>query len=495
VTVGGSVGATTSLNSLVFGTGISNLPSGGNAGSMTVSGPVKVDTVSSTVDGTIGVIDMRTSGGLTFNGLVTTNYFQGVFQTTGNTNGTTTVTSVVGAAGLSVGQAVSGFNIASGTTITAISGTTITLSQAATGTSTGSQITPTGSQTTSFNGGATFGGDVTALGKGGTLRMGGAITFAATFSGDLNGGGPATINVSSPLTFDSSALNIPVVFGALVGSSAVVINTGTGAFTPGSYAGIVYPGSVTVNGVLVWNPANPNPTTVITRPPVVVVVPPPPPPPPPPPTAAPPPPPVETIAAPAPVATTGSAPTVVVIAAPGAPPAPGPVSAPAPSANAPQTVAETDTGGSTFASIAGPSAGPVPAPAGGTTGGQNSQGGTDGSGSNQQGSGTGTGQTAQSGTQTSTPASQGLGVVATRRIGSGPSSSPGGVSVDSSSQALNVLAAPPAVRPASRTTPAPVNPVANITQGLNQVQTPAVPKASVPGIGQNFSSSGNTSLW
>jgi hypothetical protein len=64
---------------------------------------------------------------------------------TGNTNnGSPTISNVSTTAGLSVGQAITGAGIPAGTTLTAIGPTTITLSQNATGTSAGVELTASG---------------------------------------------------------------------------------------------------------------------------------------------------------------------------------------------------------------------------------------------------------------------------------------------------------------------------------------------------------------
>ena len=62
-TLFGSVGSGVTLNSVVFGTGNSDLPSGGNGGAVTFNGPVTAGTQ---------IYDLRGSGSLTFNGFITT---------------------------------------------------------------------------------------------------------------------------------------------------------------------------------------------------------------------------------------------------------------------------------------------------------------------------------------------------------------------------------------------------------------------------------------
>lgn len=64
--------------------------------------------------------------------------------TTGTTNATTSITSVASLTGVTVGMGVSGLNILAGTFITVISGSTITISQAATGSAVAQAITITG---------------------------------------------------------------------------------------------------------------------------------------------------------------------------------------------------------------------------------------------------------------------------------------------------------------------------------------------------------------
>lgn len=64
---------------------------------------------------------------------------------TGNTNGTTTVSSVVASEGtFAVGKYITGSNIAAGTRITAVGAGTLTLNKAATGTGTGGPLRATG---------------------------------------------------------------------------------------------------------------------------------------------------------------------------------------------------------------------------------------------------------------------------------------------------------------------------------------------------------------
>jgi hypothetical protein len=64
--------------------------------------------------------------------------------TTGNTNGTTALSSLASVAGVAPGMLVSGPQFAAGTTVVSISGTTVTLSTAALGTATGTAVNFTG---------------------------------------------------------------------------------------------------------------------------------------------------------------------------------------------------------------------------------------------------------------------------------------------------------------------------------------------------------------
>jgi microcystin-dependent protein len=61
-------------------------------------------------------------------------------STTGNTNGTTTISGVPSIAGMQVGMPISGTNIPAGTVITGGGGTSIVISNAATGTTTGGSV-------------------------------------------------------------------------------------------------------------------------------------------------------------------------------------------------------------------------------------------------------------------------------------------------------------------------------------------------------------------
>lgn len=76
------------------------------------------------------------------------NYASFSLTTTGNTNTSTSLTSVANTSGLAVGQPVAGLGIPSGTVITAISGSTVTISNAATATATGVSLFFTGATIT-----------------------------------------------------------------------------------------------------------------------------------------------------------------------------------------------------------------------------------------------------------------------------------------------------------------------------------------------------------
>jgi hypothetical protein len=67
--------------------------------------------------------------------------------TTANTNTSTSLTSVANTSGITVGMAVTGAGIPNGTTVSSISGTTVTLSAAATATAAGVQVAFTWSLT------------------------------------------------------------------------------------------------------------------------------------------------------------------------------------------------------------------------------------------------------------------------------------------------------------------------------------------------------------
>lgn len=69
------------------------------------------------------------------------NYSAFTLATTADTNSSTSLTNVANTTGLADGQTVTGLGIPTGTTIASISGTTVTLSQAATATATGISIT------------------------------------------------------------------------------------------------------------------------------------------------------------------------------------------------------------------------------------------------------------------------------------------------------------------------------------------------------------------
>lgn len=96
--------------------------------------------------------DTITIGGIAYTGASSETASSGQFAvttaflltTTGTTNSSTSITSVGSTTGVVIGMAISGSNIPSGTFITNISGSTLTISQAATGSASGQAITITG---------------------------------------------------------------------------------------------------------------------------------------------------------------------------------------------------------------------------------------------------------------------------------------------------------------------------------------------------------------
>ena len=114
--------------------------------------------------GTIyGGVSSGTSVPPTFAGLVNVAVWGTITATTITTTATSTSATVSSATGLVVGQTISNPNVVAGTTITVISGTTLTLSVAAIGTATlaaavfsGTTFSGTVQLERSFDGGATF---------------------------------------------------------------------------------------------------------------------------------------------------------------------------------------------------------------------------------------------------------------------------------------------------------------------------------------------------
>jgi hypothetical protein len=92
-------------------------------------------------------------------------------QSTGNIHSNTTLDSVANIAGFAPGQPIVGLGIPSGTTIASISGTTITLSQAATATTTGITISATGTV-------ITISANATATTVGLSITLAGGTTAA-----------------------------------------------------------------------------------------------------------------------------------------------------------------------------------------------------------------------------------------------------------------------------------------------------------------------------
>ncbi len=163
---GGSVGGAVALNSITLGSGFNSLPSGGTSGAVTFQGPVTVGTQ---------IQDFRSSGSLTFGGLLTTPLLQN--------NSTSTPASLA------------------------------------------------------LNGGGVFTGDIKTA-NANTITLGGNFVFTGSFTGNLNGGFSPPFVLSGPASFDSSALNVPVGISSITGSFPLTINTGKGNLTIGSISGV-----------------------------------------------------------------------------------------------------------------------------------------------------------------------------------------------------------------------------------------------------------------
>lgn len=146
------------------------------------------DTSSSTIlRGNFPIIGVQPGMTITGSGIpagrtvVSTSDF--VLQTTGTVGLTTSLTGVGNTAGLAVGQQIAGANIPVGTTIAALpGGSTVTMSQAGTGSATGEQVTFTGTT-------ITMSGNATATADGVSITIAGG-----TMSSPLWGAGDTDMN-------------------------------------------------------------------------------------------------------------------------------------------------------------------------------------------------------------------------------------------------------------------------------------------------------------
>ena len=424
-TITGGVGATTALSSLTFGTGINDLPSGSNGGNITLQGPVTVGTQ---------IVDLRSSGSLTFNGFITTPQL----RNPGNDGGPAASLAMLG--------------------------------------------------------GGLFTGDIKTGGNGTnqTISLAGNFTIASSFTGSLNGNDSPNFTIAGPGSFDSSAVNRNLMINSIFSNSPFTINTGSGNLTINSVSsrsGFTFSlrgsGIDTISatsGPVAYDLRNFGGTARITGgtilkggAPALVATALIPPPPPPPISFAPPPLPLFQVPLPVPLVSFTPVTT-------------GPLGA-APSDNAPTTVQGTDTGGSMFSQISPEAPNP-----GGSGGGTSGSQGTTTTASNTSGPGgtsSSTGGTSGPGGARGPGGAGGSSGGTTTTASNAPGQTP-----DSGDRAMSVIAQPPPVQPVSHPQPAPPHVTAPVIPGfVNQVQHPVVPKSGTPGVQQNFSSSGNSGRW
>lgn len=452
-TVAGAVGSGTALNSVVLGSGISNLSSG-TGGSITFQGPVTVGTQ---------IQDLRSSGSLTFNGQINTPSLK---------------------------------------------------------------IPDSSSVSLAMNGGAVFSGDI-KTNTNNSITLGGNFVFTSSFTGNLSGGFSPSFVLSKSGSFDTSALNIPVIVSSITGNNfSLGLNVGSGSFTVGSISNVRlslggsgtytfnnasglsydfsrFSGKATANGTTVFPipasnlaPLIPRIVSPIVSPPITVVAP-------------------QPIQVPisvvplTPVVTVAPTPTTGVIAAP--------------SDNAPTTVQGTDTGGSMFSQISSSGAAPATPGSSSGTNGTSGTGSTSGTSSSDTGSTAGTGDTASTGGTSSTTSGSSSTSGTSNTSGTSGGSTSGAASStgqrtptasgapatpgspasaspvpppDSGDRTLSVVASPPPVQPVSHALPSPPRVTTTVVPGfINQVQKPPVPKSGTPGIQQNYSASGNVGRW
>ncbi|HTY67540.1 MAG TPA: filamentous hemagglutinin N-terminal domain-containing protein [Alphaproteobacteria bacterium] len=430
-TIAGGVGASTALNSLTFGTGINDLPSGSNGGAITLQGPVTVSTL---------IQDFRNSGSLTFNGFLTTPQL----RNPGNSGSSAASLAMLGG-GLFTGDIKTGG-----------SGSNQTISLAG-------NFTIASSFTGSLNGNDSPNFIIAGPGSFDSSAVNRNLVINSIFSNS-----PFTINSGSGnLTISSVSSNSGATL-ALRGSGFDQILATSG---PVAYDLRNFSGTTQITGG----------TTLTKDPPkgaVAALIPPPP---------APPvnfaPPPMPIFTAPVPI------PVVAVT-----PAAPGPVGSAA-SENAPTTVQGTDTGGSMFSQISPATPGPgTGSSSGGTSGGEGQGSSTTGSPGTGGTAGPG-GSTASSGGSSggSPGAARGGTGGATGSTTGSTTSAPPPDSGDRAMSVIaqpppvqpvsHPLPAPPRVT-------APV-----IPGFVSQVQHPVVPKSGTPGVQQGFSASGNSGRW
>lgn len=432
-TVTGGIGATTALSSLVLGTGISDLPSGSNAGAITLQGPVTVGTQ---------INDLRSSGSLTFNGFITT-----PLLTMPHDNGAASASLAMLGGGLFTGDIKT-----SNTQAVSLAGNfTFTSSFAGNFGSNG--------QSPSF----------TVLGQ--TRFDSSALNIPVTIT-SLTGNSPLTFNTGTGNLTISRLTSTSGMRVSLVSGSAATIDQFT-TFGPVTFDISGFKGKAFANG---------NQVLPITTAKLGAIVPPPPPPPPPP----------LPVAPSVPVLFASPAPAPVTFQATGPLPS-GPASDNAPQtvqgtdtggAMFSQISAQGPTPAASGNSTAGSG------PNNGTSGNTTSSDNTTGSGTPSNPSGT-SGSTGSNQGGSRGPTGQGASGSPTATASNTPAPPP-----DASDRALNVIAAPPPVEPVSHALPAPVRVTTTVVPGfVSQVQHPVVPKSGTPGIQQNYSSSGNSGRW
>lgn len=436
-TVTGSIGASTALNSLTFGTGVNDLPSGSSGGNITLQGPVTVGTQ---------IQDLRSSGNLTFNGQINTPLLKMPDSS-------------------SVKLAINGGAVFSGdiktNTNNAITvGGNVVFTSSFTGNLSGGDspafvLSGSGSFDTSALNIPVSVTSITGNNFSLGLYMGSGSFTVGQISNThliLRGSGTDTFNNASGLSYDFS------------GFSGTAITNGTKVFPiPASNLAPLIPRLPSP----IFSPPTPIVAPLPIQAPISIV-------------------PLTPIAiAPSPVAGFSATPSDNA-----------PTTVQGTDTGGSMFSQISSPGGATTPSSGSTSNSGLTSSTGGSTGTDNSTSGGTGSSSNTENNAGSSATPTGSNSGTASAA----GPRPSTAPGSAPAT-PGTTSTtpppsDASDRALSVVASPPPVQPASHALPAPPRVTTTVVPGfVNQIQKPAVPKSGTPGIQQNYSVSGNAGLW